>query len=347
MPKRRRHNGSSTDGDSALSPSPLIAHKLLTTSELGKAAEDLLSQYDRGHRTGDDSAVSSPHRSHLPLQNFDDNVPDDAAQSHGVDCDYNGCYEYRSSYVMDDDRLGDDYHARGGGKKRKVPASAQQGPSGGADRGDPGGHTCGHSCNHSCGHSCGDDTEDGEDGEDVGHDQTCPHSHPEYCDYHARTLVPKDPHRRMTSIRRAVAFEKRLLKARKAQILGLHADAEACITASKQKLSTVPTKEELEELAEALEYAGVTAWEGDRVGIGAGIWEGQGVRPRGAEGELAPGEDKGIRWKRRGRALERWKWLNRKPIKRGGWVPEGSFEYEMKSPGGFGWVVYIDVDHQS
>lgn len=283
------------------------------------------------------------------------------------DCEHDGCYGLTARFI-DDDRLSDDYAARGGGKKRKVPASAQQGPTQSGERDET-------SCVHSCGHICNEattstildtmnrrthpDETSSADGSDSLHDQqSCPHVR--CCDRHSSIRIVPDPiirvpKRRMTAARTAIEFEKRLFHARKAQVLGLHADAVTCIGQSKQKNApVVPSKGELEELVKALEYTGVTGWEGDRVGSGAGLWEGHVLRGRIKNGTLtgtspltttsgsepnqseqpsipqSPGK---LKWRKQGRIAERHTWRNRKPVKRGGWIPEGTFEFEMPSTG--------------
>lgn len=169
----------------------------------------------------------------------------------------------------------------------------------------------------------------------------------------------------MTDARKAIGFEKRLFNARKAQVLGLHADAVTCLGQTKQKNTAIPSKEELEELINALEYTGVSGWEGDKVGTGAGLFEGHTVKGR-IKGDTLIGtsliagssdlvaasattssdqpndattKDIGLQtpgklnWRKRGRMAERHEWLNRKPVKRKGWIPEGTFEFEMPSTG--------------
>lgn len=282
------------------------------------------------------------------------------------DCEHDGCYGLTARFI-DDDRLSDDYAARGGGKKRKVPASAQQGPTQAGDRDDT---MCVHSCGHVCSEATTSDIVDTmnrqasarDDERSAGHD-SCPHVR---CCAHQSTIriVPDPiiqvPKRRMTSARRANDFERRLFHARKAQVMGLHADAMTCLGQGKQKsttAATVPTRDELEELVEALKYTGVAGWEGDRVGsgAGAGMWNGHVLKGRIANGTLTatsgsvvsasttsadadqpentpPALDK-LKWRRRGRIAERHEWQTRKPVKRGGWVPEGTFEFEITSKG--------------
>ncbi|KAJ9108558.1 hypothetical protein QFC19_002274 [Naganishia cerealis] len=296
------------------------------------------------------------------------------------DCDHDGCYATTTRFI-DDDRLSDDYAARGGGKKRKVPASAQQGPVQPGERDE-------NACLHSCGHICSEattaailntmhkQTQSDERGgnsstndSDFQHDQlSCPHMR--CCDHHSSIRIVPDPvirvpKRRMTNARTAIGFEKRLFNARKAQVLGLHADAVTCLGQTKQKNAAIPSKEELEELIRALEYTGVTGWEGDKVGDGAGLWEGHVLKgrikgntlistsvnagspdlvatsattPAGASNDqttqdsVLPSIGK-LNWRKRGRVAERYEWLKRKPVKRRGWIPEGTFEFEMPSTG--------------
>ncbi len=355
MPKRRRHNRS--DSATSLSPSAHPVRALMSTAEFSKVTEELLQRYEPAAAAlleyeGDALAADWDSLAHgsLPVDTFDQFNLQLAqaslraqADPHGMAHDAGGWNDYRSSYGFEDDRLSDDYAARGGGKKRKVPASAQQGPPASATRDEP-------SCNnlHSCGHTCRasecDDASEGVDYaptspgaySDCGH-----HDHEHLCDAHRehphRHEVPR-PQPHLTPVRRAIAFEKRLLKARKTQILGLHADAKACIELAGQtqtKAKEIPTKEELEELFSALEYAGVTAWEGDRVGIGAGIWEGQGVKPKSLPDLVHGTEPSKKRWRRSERTEQRHQWLTRPAVKRSGWIPEGSFEYEVPSPGRF------------
>jgi hypothetical protein len=298
------------------------------------------------------------------------------------DCDHGGCYAFTTRFI-DDDRLSDDYAARGGGKKRKVPASAQQGPTQPGEREE-------NACLHSCGHVCGEVTTTTttatnamdrrvQPEEDTGdhfisdldsqHDQqSCPRSR--CCDHHSSIRIVPDPvirvpKRRMTDARMAIGFEKRLFNARKAQVLGLHADAVTCLGQTKQKNAAIPSKEELEELIGALEYTGVTGWEGDKVGTGAGVFEGHAVNGRikgdtligtsltagsldllassaattsekpinSSLQEIGPQRPDKLNWRKRGRMAERHEWLNRKPVKRKGWIPEGTFEFEMPSTG--------------
>ncbi|KAJ9115922.1 hypothetical protein QFC22_005065 [Naganishia vaughanmartiniae] len=296
------------------------------------------------------------------------------------DCEHGGCYALTTRFI-DDDRLSDDYAARGGGKKRKVPASAQQGPTQPGEREE-------NACLHSCGHVCGEETitptkntmdrqaqSEEEHGDhfisdlDSQYDQqSCPHSR--CCDHHSSIRIVPDPvirvpKRRMTDARMRIGFEKRLFNARKAQVLGLHADAVTCLGQTKQKNAAIPSKEELEELISALEYTGVSGWEGDKVGTGAGLFDGHAVTGRikgdtligtsvtaGSSDLVAPSvtttsssdqpsdaakQDSGLQtpgklnWWKRGRMAERYEWLNRKAVKRKGWIPEGTFEFEMPS----------------
>lgn len=350
--------------------------------------------------------------------------------------------------VVDDDRLSDDYATRGGGKKRKVPSSAQNGPtiavsgeSSLASREHFESGRVGHrqhqhqrdssqqprsrpSCMHSCGHACGAEVDETDDFENQYHDHD--HRHEDgndndkasaddfCCEYHAqhhqcgsggeydddhdrrpsdylgsratehRRAVPK---RKWTPSRTAIAFEKKLYNARRSQVLGLHADAIACLSQSGEETTSaatdggskvrppttstktngkangdaatlpdiaIPSTEELEDLVQALEYAGVTGWEGDRVGAGAGMWEGFGKGRPGSKlgtGQAAKSfataktpsavvsaeanddnEEIKLRWRKTGKSLERELIAQRKPIKRGGWTPEGSFEFELPSP---------------
>ncbi|GHJ90235.1 hypothetical protein NliqN6_6637 [Naganishia liquefaciens] len=288
------------------------------------------------------------------------------------DCERDGCYGLTSRFI-DDDRLSDDYAARGGGKKRKVPASAQQGPTQTGDRDET-------TCVHSCGHICSEATTSSivdtmnrhastrhDDHDNAQTDSgTCPHVR---CCAHQSTIrivpdpVIQVPKRRMTSARLANDFERRLFNARKAQVMGLHADAMTCLNQGKPKSTTttaataaaaaVPTREELEELVKALEYTGVAGWEGDKVGSSAsgGMWDGHVLKGRVVNGTLtatsgsvesrstgtvdavegkASAVDK-LKWRKRGRIAERHEWQSRKPVKRGGWVPEGTFEFEIPS----------------
>ncbi|KAJ9107668.1 hypothetical protein QFC21_001128 [Naganishia friedmannii] len=453
IPRRsREYYGSNVDALSATSvdslESPLfsmVAQRYASSTDLAKAAEDLLQHFDQattiredgqvaidgtsnrvqgeqkaagkegGKRLIDDSSGSSSG-GELEIKISGLMTPDDSSSSKNglwedgnsmgsvldpystpadwsavpastmaattpmrsgtaYDCDHGGCYALTTRFV-DDDRLSDDYAARGGGKKRKVPASAQQGPTQPGEREE-------NACLHSCGHVCGEatttasaNTTDGhaqsedDDGDhfisdlDSQHDQqSCPHSR--CCDHHSSIRIVPDPvirvpKRKMTEARKAIGFEKRLFNARKAQVLGLHADAVTCLGQTKQKNAAIPTKEELEELIRALEYTGVAGWEGDKVGTGAGLFEVKGrikgdaligtSLPAGSSDLVvastttssdqpsnATEQDGGsqtsnkLNWRKRGRMAERYAWLNRKPVKRKGWIPEGTFEFEMPS----------------
>lgn len=295
------------------------------------------------------------------------------------DCDHSGCYGLSARFI-DDDRLSDDYAARGGGKKRKVPASAQQGPTQMGDRGEEG------ACVGRCGHVCSEATtssiietmnkqastsgEHDETKETLHDQQSCPHVR--CCNHHSTIRIVPDPvikvpKRRPTDARRINDFERRLFLARKAQVMGLHADAVMCLgqgNSKKTPAAQVPSKDELEELVKALEYTGVVGWEGDRVGAGTGaggMWDGHALKGRIQGGTLvaseiapttvatggssestdqsdaktAPVPNK-LKWRKQGRMAERDVWRSRRPVKRGGWVPEGTFEFEIPSKGSSG-----------
>jgi hypothetical protein len=286
-----------------------------------------------------------------------------SARTH--DCEADGCYGLTARFI-DDDRLSDDYAARGGGKKRKVPASAQQGPTQSGEREESGcGHTCGHVCDATT--SSIVDRMHRASTEDTADPPSQEYPHARCCSHSSIRIVPDPvihiPKRRSTPARTAQEFEKRLFLGRKAQVMGLWSDAVTCLSQEQRKPSKtaapgqgktpvegIPTKDELEELVQALEYIGVSGWEGDRVGAGAGAgaWDGHVLRGRikgttltattattsGADPEpkVSPGK---LKWRKRGRVAERYCWLSREPVKRGGWIPEGTFEFEMPSSGKF------------
>lgn len=282
------------------------------------------------------------------------------------DCEADGCYGLTARFI-DDDRLSDDYAARGGGKKRKVPASAQQGPSLAGERDES---LCGHTCGHVCDATTSSivdrmNRDTSEDTQNQSPTRCC-------CSHHSTIRIVPDPvihipKRRQTPARTAREYEKRLFLGRKAQVMGLLADAVTCLGQAQGQergqekqgksgvpaqgkgtpVEGIPSKDELEELVKALEYTGVSGWEGDRVGSGA-VWDGHVLRGRIKGGTLTgtssttpetgdqspPGPAK-LKWRRWGRVAERFNWLSRKPVKRGGWIPEGTFEFEMPSSGAF------------
>jgi hypothetical protein len=284
------------------------------------------------------------------------------------DCEADGCYGLTARFI-DDDRLSDDYAARGGGKKRKVPASAQQGPSIAGERDES---VCGHTCGHVCDATTSSIVDrmnrtSFDDTQSQLPTRCC-------CSHHSTIRIVPDPvihipKRRTTPARTAREYEKRLFLGRKAQVMGLLADAVTCLSQAQGQeraqgkqgksgvtgqqgkgapVEGIPSKDELEELVQALEYTGVSGWEGDRVGSGA-VWDGHVLRGRIKGGTLTgtsttattetgdqpkPGPGK-LKWRKRGRVAERFNWLSRKPVKRGGWIPEGTFEFEMPSSGAF------------
>lgn len=291
--------------------------QLLTAEELERTAEQLLEHCDAVNKTNKPLATIT-------------NLPRSFARA--------------SASAPDEDRLSDDYAARGGGKKRKVPSSAQQGPTIAVHGEFSIYRDERQACVHSCGHTCGDIDESASF--DSGSEVCCEfhYKHPiddvEPGSFSAsRAAARRIPVRKTTPARKACGFEKKLYKARKSQVLDLHADALACIDKQGTSSSKAPTIDELEELVQALEFANVTGWEGDRVGTGVGMWEGQGKGWSTIKDPVAfaaaeapePQADR-LRWRRRGRALDRARLQAREPIKRGGWVPEGSFEFEASSP---------------
>lgn len=340
--------------------------QLLTAEELERTAEQLLEHCDAVNKTHNNTS-NKPLASITNLPRF---VASRSSPSPAL-------------VAADEDRLSDDYAARGGGKKRKVPSSAQQGPTI-AVHGEfsiyrDERQSSSSSCVHSCGHTCGGGGSGAEAAAALADESASYDSGSEVCcEFHYKhssvdettgsgsgdpgsfsasraAATRRIPPRKHTPARKACGFEKKLFQARKSQVLGLHADAIACMdkehgqgkgSPNNTKTSTAPgsqqaapTLDELEELVQALEYASVTGWEGDRVGSGAGMWEGQGKGWSTIKDPAAfaaaeapePQEDR-LRWRKRGRALERSRLLTRDPIQRGGWIPEGSFEFEAASP---------------
>lgn len=363
IPKRRRGNQSDSDESSTLSP-PRLAHQL-TSSELTKAAEELLDHYDnvdrsknmrsrsQGQDKGATLGILTPGDSSSTLA-LDQAIHESAWSNLAEhDCQKEGCYDSGNRYMAEDDRLSDDYERqfskRGGGKKRKVPASALQGKPVSGNREEDIGPA-------SYDHDLDDSSRRGIE-EDCGNDHA---SRTDCCEYHSggtdgsdlRYSKSPQTKRKMTRARKAQIFHARLLQARKSQVLGLHGDASVCLSQTKGKTSSLPSQEELESLSRALEYASISGWEGDRVGNGAGIWEGQTSRARvkmlaaiqssllGTVIQDADSEVEGqdtpsmpvVRLKE-GRALDRWRWMHRKAVPRKGWIPEGSFEFEKRSAG--------------
>ena len=125
---------------------------------------------------------------------------------------------------------------------------------------------------------------------------------------------------------RACSFRKALFLRRQAALIMLYLDAQSAIIAGSARLgpkqSALPLVPAFEKLIPSLEDIGVADWAPDKPG-----WR---------------NEDDGQGIIRPAKSLEAWRTLYaarrrerslRRPVIRGGWAPEGSFEFDMGCKG--------------
>ncbi|ORY35486.1 hypothetical protein BCR39DRAFT_591955 [Naematelia encephala] len=121
---------------------------------------------------------------------------------------------------------------------------------------------------------------------------------------------------------KAASFRKALFLRRKAALITLYLDAQSAVLAGTAKLGsnklTLPDVPAFEKLIPSLEELGIGEWAPDKPGW-RNNWEEQKNISRPLE-----------QWRTRYDMRRRIK-AGRKPIERGGWAPEGSFEFEMSS----------------
>lgn len=156
----------------------------------------------------------------------------------------------------------------------------------------------------------------------------------------------------------ACSFRKAVFLRRKAALISLYLDAQSAILADskkggttyRSKLPLLPEVPAFEAMIPALEEIGLNDWAPDRPG-----WRNGWDDDRAAMSETASAAARvsrpaaGDRW-RTGYERRKRRIMNRKPIARGGWMPEGSFEFEMPCSGGSRdstpWGFWLTGDHQ-
>jgi hypothetical protein len=138
------------------------------------------------------------------------------------------------------------------------------------------------------------------------------------------TIFPANVKLVRSDAAKACSFKKALFLRRKAALVTLYLDAQTAVSNATSKgkptSANVPKVPDFEKLIPALEDLELGGWEPDNPGWRNGWVEAVTVKAKPLEG-----------WRMGYR--QRKESSQRKAIARGGWAPEGSFEFEMASKG--------------
>lgn len=143
--------------------------------------------------------------------------------------------------------------------------------------------------------------------------------HGDQADHREKPLSLRPPFKSPVSPSAHICLQrKNVFLRRKAGLLTLYLDAQTAVKNKSIPASSIPDVPVFEKILPALDQVGFGAWPPDRPG-----WR------NGVENDL----EKPAQRVTHGRNNRRWKPLNRQPVERGGWAPEGSFEFEAGSKG--------------